>query len=208
MAATPRPIRSACEIGINVGDIIIEGEDIYGDGVNIAARLEGIAEPGGICLSRAVHEQVAGKVEAVFTELGVRNLKNIDTPIQVFQVGERVEGSQTFTLPPLISDRPSIAVLPFNSLSENRNIELLADGLVEDVIALLARVPAFSSFLAHRVSLTATRRRTFATWVVNSASSMSSKAASVLRTNVPEFRLSSSKPKMENKFGHNDLMWS
>jgi adenylate cyclase len=147
------PIR--LRIGINVGDIIIEGEDIYGDGVNIAARLEGIAEPGGICLSRAVHEQVAGKVGAVFTEVGVCNLKNIDTPIHVFRVGGHVEGSQGSTLPPLISDRPSIAVLPFSSLSENRNLELLADGLVEDVIALLARVPGFfvisrSSSFAYR----------------------------------------------------------
>jgi adenylate cyclase len=145
-------------IGINVGDIIIEGEDIYGDGVNIAARLEGIAEPGGICLSRAVHEQVAGKVAAVFTEVGVCNLKNIDTPIHVFQVGGHVEGSQASTLPPLISDRPSIAVLPFNSLSENRNIELLADGLVEDVIALLARVPGF--FVISRSSSFAYRNTT------------------------------------------------
>jgi adenylate cyclase len=147
------PIRF--RIGINVGDIIIEGEDIYGDGVNIAARLKGIAEPGGICLSRAVHEQVAGKVGSAFTEVGVRNLKNIDTPVHVFRVGGRVEGSQEFTLPPLISDRPSIAVLPFISLSEDRNLKLLADGLVEDVIALLARVPGFfviarSSSFAYR----------------------------------------------------------
>ena len=147
------PIRF--RIGINVGDIIIEGEDIYGDGVNIAARLEGIAEPGGIWLSRAVHEQVAGKVASAFTEVGVRNLKNIDTPVHVFRVGGRVEGSQGFTLPPLISDRPSIAVLPFLSLSEDRNLKLLADGLVEDVIALLARVPGFfviarSSSFAYR----------------------------------------------------------
>jgi adenylate cyclase len=147
------PIR--LRIGINVGDIIIEGEDIYGDGVNIAARLEGIAEPGGICLSRAVHEQVAGKVGAAFTDVGACNLKNIDTPIHVFHVGGRAEGSQASTLPPLVSDRPSIAVLPFNSLSEDRNIELLADGLVEDVIALLARVPGFfviarSSSFAYR----------------------------------------------------------
>jgi adenylate cyclase len=145
-------------VGINVGDIIIDGDDIFGDGVNIAARLEAMAEPGGICLSRAVHEQVVGKVEAVFTEAGVYNLKNIDTPIHVFQVGGRVEGPQAPTLPPLISDRPSIAVLPFNSLSENRNIELLADGLVEDVIALLARVPGF--FIISRSSSFAYRNTT------------------------------------------------
>jgi adenylate cyclase len=148
----------AFRIGINIGDIIIDGDDIFGDGVNIAARLEGIAEPGGIFLSRAVHEQVAGKVEAVFTEVGVYNLKNIDTPIHVFQVGGRAERSPAPALPPLISDRPSIAVLPFNSLSENRGIELLADGLVEDVIALLARVPGF--FVISRSSSFAYRNTT------------------------------------------------
>ena len=86
------PIRF--RIGINVGDIIIEGDDIYGDGVNIAARLEGLAEPGGIYVSRAVQEHVAGKVAATFTELGLRNLKNIATPVPVFRIagyGERPE---------------------------------------------------------------------------------------------------------------------
>jgi adenylate cyclase len=150
------PIRF--RIGINVGDIIIDGEDIYGDGVNIAARLEGIAEPGGIYLSRAAYEQVVGKVAAAFTEVGVRSLKNIDTPVQIFRVSGDGEGRQEFTLPPLISDRPSIAVLPFNSLSENRGLELLADGLVEDVIALLARVPGF--FVIARSSSFAYRNRT------------------------------------------------
>jgi adenylate cyclase len=145
-------------IGINVGDIIIDEGDIYGDGVNIAARLEGIAEPGGIYLSRAAYEQVVGKVAAAFTEVGVRSLKNIDTPVQIFRVSGDGEGRQEFTLPPLISDRPSIAVLPFNSLSENRGLELLADGLVEDVIALLARVPGF--FVIARSSSFAYRNRT------------------------------------------------
>jgi adenylate cyclase len=150
------PIR--LRIGINVGDIIIEGDDIYGDGVNIAARLEGLAEPGAIYLSRAVHEQVAGKIAAAFTEVGVRNLKNIDTPIHVFRVSEHGEELQGTASPPPISDRPSIAVLPFSSLSENRSLELLADGLVEDVIALLARVPGF--FVIARSSSFAYRNRT------------------------------------------------
>jgi class 3 adenylate cyclase len=130
-------------IGINVGDIIIDGDDVFGDGVNIAARLEGLAEPGGIYLSRAVHEQVAGKVAAAFTELGARNLKNIDTPVHVFEVSPDGEGLQGSAAPQLLSERPSIAVLPFSGLSENRSLELLADGLAEDVIALLARVPGF-----------------------------------------------------------------
>jgi adenylate cyclase len=143
-------------IGINIGDIIIDSDDdVFGDGVNIAARLEGLAEPGGIYLSRAVHEQVAGKVAAAFTEVGARNLKNIDTPVHVFRVSAHDEVLEGSALPPLISDRPSIAVLPFNSLSENRSQELLADGLAEDVIALLARVPGFfviarSSSFAYR----------------------------------------------------------
>src|SRR6266404_8526480 len=99
---------------------------------------------------------VVDAVDAVeFADLGEQSLKNIDRPVHVFRVGGRVEGSQGFTLPPLISDRPSIAVLPFICLSENRNLKLLADGLVEDVIALLARVPGFfviarSSSFAYR----------------------------------------------------------
>ncbi len=99
---------------------------------------------------------VVDAVDAVeFADLGEQSLKNIDRPVHVFRVGGRVEGSQGFTLPPLISDRPSIAVLPFISLSEDRNLKLLADGLVEDVIALLARVPGFfviarSSSFAYR----------------------------------------------------------
>jgi adenylate cyclase len=157
-ADIPESRRVEFRIGINVGDIIIDEGDIYGDGVNIAARLEGIAEPGGIYLSRAAYEQVVGKVAAAFTEVGVRSLKNIDTPVQIFRVSGDGEGRQEFTLPPLISDRPSIAVLPFNSLSENRGLELLADGLVEDVIALLARVPGF--FVIARSSSFAYRNRT------------------------------------------------
>jgi adenylate cyclase len=145
-------------IGINIGDIIIDSDDVFGDGVNIAARLEGLADPGGIFLTRAVHEQVAGKVAAAFTEVGVRNLKNIDTPVHVFQVSAHGEGLQSSALPPLTSDRPSIAVLPFSSLSENRSLELLADGIVEDVIALLARVPGF--FVIARSSSFAYRNRT------------------------------------------------
>jgi adenylate cyclase len=157
-ADIPESRRVEFRIGINVGDIIIDEGDIYGDGVNIAARLEGIAEPGGIYLSRAAYEQVVGKVAAAFTEVGVRGLKNIDTPVQIFRVSGDGEGRQEFTLPPLISDRPSIAVLPFNRLSENRGLELLADGLVEDVIALLARVPGF--FVIARSSSFAYRNRT------------------------------------------------
>ena len=155
----PRNRRIDFRIGINIGDIIIDSdEDVFGDGVNIAARLENLAEPGGIYLSRAVHEQVAGKVAAAFTEVGARNLKNIDTPVHVFRVSAHDGGLEGSALPTLISDRPSIAVLPFSSLSEDRSLELLADGLVEDVIALLARVPGF--FVIARSSSFAYRNRT------------------------------------------------
>jgi len=92
-------------IGINIGDVIIDSDDVFGDGVNIAVRLEGLAEPGGIYLSRAVHEQVAAKVAATFTEVGVRNLKNIDIPVQVFRVSAHSEGPQGLALPPLIGHR-------------------------------------------------------------------------------------------------------
>jgi adenylate cyclase len=144
-------------IGINIGDIIIDSDDVFGDGVNIAARLESLAEPGSTYVSRAVYEQVTGKIAAAFTEVGVRKLKNMDTPVHVFRVSAHAEALHGPALPPLISDGPSIAVLPFSSLSENRSLELLADGLVEDVIALLARVPGF--FVIARSSSFAYRNR-------------------------------------------------
>jgi adenylate cyclase len=144
-------------IGINVGDVIIEDNDIFGDGVNVAARLEGIAEPGGIVISAMAHDAVANRVNAEFCDLGELSLKNIERPVRAFQVmfdpADRANaaGAMRNTVrPPSAAERPSIAVRPFMILSEDRRLEFLANGLAEDVIALLARVPGF--FLISRAS--------------------------------------------------------
>jgi adenylate cyclase len=131
-------------IGINVGDIIIDGGDIFGDGVNLAARIEGQAEPGGICISRAVHEQVEGKLDLTFDEMGERQLKNIALPVLLYRVAVPGSvGTSKADTPPLVTDRPSIAVLPFSNLAGDENLALLIDCLAEDVITLLARIPGF-----------------------------------------------------------------
>jgi adenylate cyclase len=125
-------------IGINVGDIVIEGGDIFGDGVNVAARLEGIAEPGGICVSGRVLEDVRGKLNIDFEDLGKQQLKNIVWPIRVYRARLREDPpapTPTLTLP----DKPSIAVLPFQNMSGDHEQEYFADGVVEDIITALSR---------------------------------------------------------------------
>jgi adenylate cyclase len=131
----------AYRMGINVGDIVIDGDDIFGDGVNIAARLESLADPGGICISRGVFDHVRGKVDALFDDLGERELKNIAQPVQVFQL--RSGGEQ-----PLQKERrepspryPSIAVLPIANISGSSDLDPFAAGLTEDLTAALARIP-------------------------------------------------------------------
>jgi adenylate cyclase len=136
-------------IGINLGDIIVEGGDIYGDGVNIAARLEGLAEPGGINISRSVHTQILGKVGLHFEDLGEQTLKNIDLPVRVYRIviDRRTAASlefatgtgNTLTLP----DKPSIAVLPFVNMSGESDQEYFADGITEDIITALSMIRWF-----------------------------------------------------------------
>ena len=128
-------------IGINVGDIIIEGEDILGDGVNIAARIEGIAEPGGISISEDAWRQVQGKVAANFVDAGEQSLKNIARPVRVYRV--RIDGKPGTDLsasPLQASERPSIAVLPFQNMSGDPEQEHFCDGLVEDIITTLSKL--------------------------------------------------------------------
>src|SRR5262249_2572420 len=123
----------------NLGDIVVEGDDILGDGVNIAARLEGIAEPGGICISGVVHDQVRGKVGVEFTDLGEQNLKNIAQPVRAHRVLlNKPMASSAPTLP--LPDKPSIAVLPFQNMSGDPEQEYFADGIVEDITTALSRV--------------------------------------------------------------------
>jgi TolB-like protein/class 3 adenylate cyclase/tetratricopeptide (TPR) repeat protein len=143
----PQELRIEFRIGIHVGDIIIDESDIFGDGVNIAARLEGIAQSGGICISDDAHRQIRGKVGAVFDDMGPQLLKNIAEPMRVWriQIGNGsastfarnvyAESGQSLALP----DKPSIAVLPFENISGDPEQEYFADGMVEDIITALCR---------------------------------------------------------------------
>src|SRR6516164_492364 len=133
-------------MGINVGDIIIDADDIFGDGVNLAARIENECEPGGVCMSGNAFEQVRGKTALVFEDLGEKSLKNIERPVRLYavrsvpssgaaNVGLAVEAAKPLALP----DRPSIAVLPFQNMSGDPEQEYFADGVVEDIITALSR---------------------------------------------------------------------
>ena len=126
-------------IGVNLGDIIIDGDDIHGDGVNIAARLEAMAEPGGICISHAVLTQTRGKLDFPVEDLGDQALKNIAHPIRVYRVrAEETKAPNRAALP--LPDKPSIAVLPFQNMSGDPEQEYFADGMVEEIITALSRI--------------------------------------------------------------------
>jgi TolB-like protein len=138
-AETPGEKRIEFRMGINVGDIIIDGDDIYGDGVNVAARLEGLSEPGGICVSRGVREQVLDKLDLSFEDAGEQQLKNIARTIRVYRVRLSrtvAKVSAALTLP----DKPSIAVLPFQNMSGDPEQEYFADGVVGEIITALSRI--------------------------------------------------------------------
>jgi TolB-like protein/class 3 adenylate cyclase len=129
-------------IGINLGDIIIEDDgDVIGDGVNVAARLEQIAEPGGVCLSGAVHEHVAGKIDRSFENCGEHRVKNIARPIRVYALAGTVTAQRERGILPL-PDKPSIAVLPFQNMSGDPEQEYFADGVVEDITTALSHFKA------------------------------------------------------------------
>jgi TolB-like protein/class 3 adenylate cyclase len=185
-ANVPGDRRVIYRVGINIGDIIVEGEDIYGDGVNVAARLEALSEPGGICVSRSVHTQIEGKVDLVFEDLGEQQIKNIPRPVQIFRVRldapaanhgivaaatakrslrwpviagglavlvmvagialwqrpweARVEPASVEDMAFPLPDKPSIAVLPFNNMSDDPSQNYFADGMTEDLITDLSKV--------------------------------------------------------------------
>jgi TolB-like protein/tetratricopeptide (TPR) repeat protein len=139
-ASVPEEKRIEFRIGINVGDIIFDGGDIFGDGVNIAARVEALAEPGGICIADNAYRQVDGKLSLNVSNMGEQQLKNIARPVQVYQV----QLDETMKRPALaLPDKPSLAVLPFNNLSGDPEQEYFADGIVEDIITALSRIKWF-----------------------------------------------------------------
>src|ERR1700681_3448571 len=141
----PQDTRIEFRIGIHVGDVIFDDNDIFGDGVNVAARLEGIAEPGGVCMSDDTYRQIRGKVEIACDDLGPQTLKNIAEPMRAWRVqlgGQNAAKEQPVLAAgqaPALPDQPSIAVLPFQNLSGDPEQEFFADGMVEDIITGLSR---------------------------------------------------------------------
>ena len=132
-------------VGVNLGDVIVDGDDIFGDGVNIAARLQEMAEPGGVCISAKVHSEVTGKLGAEFTDGGAQRAKNIAQPVHIWHWSPHGEApiaapdmEQDAPLP--LPDKPSIAVLPFDNMSGDPEQEYFSDGMTEDIITALSRL--------------------------------------------------------------------
>ena len=141
----PEGHRIELRIGINLGDIIVDDDDIFGDGVNVAARLEGLCDPGQVYISAVVHDQVEGKIDAAFDDLGERTVKNIDKPIRVFRISPAA-GSIAATAAGAVDrlfDRPAVAVLPFENIGGDPEQEYFADGLTEDIITALSLWKSF-----------------------------------------------------------------
>jgi adenylate cyclase len=142
-AAADEGKRLKFRICINLGDVIVEGADIHGDGVNIAARLEGLAEPGGICLSEDAYRQVRGKIEVEFEDLGKQDLKNVAEPVRIYRIAGDRSGTSAASParePLALPDKPSIAVLPFENMSVDTEQEYFADGITEEIITTLSKI--------------------------------------------------------------------
>ena len=143
-AETPESKRIVYRVGVHLGDVLIDGDDILGEGVNIAARLEGICEPGGVLISGSAYEHVRGRVEASFVDLGEQDLKNIARPVRAYRVA--IDGSAAAGAPPKLPvkvgnrDRLSIAVLPFQNMSGDPEQDYFADGISEDIITALSKL--------------------------------------------------------------------
>jgi TolB-like protein len=133
--------RIELRIGINLGDVIVEGDDLYGDGVNIAARIEALADAGGVFVSNTVHDHVRDRLPFVFEDLGDQQVKNIARPVRVYRVRDAPAAAKTPSAPVLpLPDKPSIAVLPFANMSGDPEQEYFADGMVEEIITALSRI--------------------------------------------------------------------
>jgi TolB-like protein len=140
-APLPPDRRIEFRIGVNVGDIVVEDGDIFGDGVNVAARLEGLAEPGGICVSARVQEDAAGRLDLAFQDMGEQSLKNIARPVRAYRVVTAAGAASARVRPGLaLPDKPSIAVLPFANMCGDPEQEYFVDGMVEEIITALSRI--------------------------------------------------------------------
>jgi adenylate cyclase len=137
-AGTPPERRIEFRIGINLGDVIAEDNDIFGDGVNVAARLEALAEPGGICVSRVVRDQVRDKVASTFEDLGEQQVKNIARPVRAYRLPITEKATAKA---PLLPDTPSLAVLPFQNMTGDAEQDYLVDGIVEEITTAISRLP-------------------------------------------------------------------
>ena len=145
----PHERRIKFRVGVNLGDVIAQNDDIYGDGVNIAARLEGLAEPGGICISRTVRDHTRDKLPHQFEDMGEQSVKNIARPVRVYALRSEAIADlpatmvppATSILQPAVTPRLSIVVLPFANLSDDREQQYFADGLTEDLTTDLSRIP-------------------------------------------------------------------
>ena len=150
-ADVPQDLKIEFRIGIHVGDIIIDDNDIFGDGVNIAARLEGIAEPGGVCISDDAHRQIRGKIDIAFDDIGEQTLKNIAEPMRAWHIrlaGVAAPAIRSSSSPIQVQDlalpdKPSIVVLPFDNMSAEPGQDYLADGIVEAITAALSCIRSF-----------------------------------------------------------------
>ena len=134
--------RIELRIGINLGDVIVEGDDLYGDGVNIAARIEALADAGGVFVSNTVHDHVRDRLPFVFEDLGEQQVKNIARPVRVYRVRDTAAKSPSALAPSALPlpDKPSIAVLPFANMCGDPEQEYFADGMVEEIITALSRI--------------------------------------------------------------------
>jgi len=133
-------------IGINLGDVIVDGDDIYGDGVNISARLEALANPGGICVSDLVHQSIRTKIDVTFQEIGEQRLKNINDPVRVWQWPQSNAGSgddaSSGSVP--LPDQPAVAVRPFENMSGDPEQSYFVDGITEDIVTALSKISGLS----------------------------------------------------------------
>jgi adenylate cyclase len=131
-------------IGVHVGDVLVQGKNLLGDGVNIAARLEALAEPGGICISGTVRDQIGTKLPVAFTDLGEQQVKNISQPVHVYRVmaGRVTQAAEAHAAAPLLPDKPSIAVLAFSNISGDLEQEFFSYGVAEDIITALSHYPS------------------------------------------------------------------
>ncbi len=143
-ADLPEELRIILRVGISLGDVIVEDDDLYGNGVIVAARMEGLAEPGAICVSGNVHEHIWNALDVTFEDLGEQAVKNIDRPIRAYRVHLEPAAVhpivQQLDAPFALPDKPSIAVLPFNNLSTDPEQEFFGDGLSEDIITTLSKI--------------------------------------------------------------------